>query len=105
MVKYLVTEQQIDPLCEDDYQNTALHRACAGGSLAVVEFLTSELKKYNPIKELCSDLRNKWKNTPLHKSSVEWPLGYSSILHHAAMKGHIDIVKFLTVEKHCDPML
>jgi len=25
-------------------------------------------------------------------------------LYYAAMRGHMDIVKFLTVEKHCDPM-
>ena len=25
-------------------------------------------------------------------------------LHRAAMEGHMNIVKFLTVERHCDPM-
>jgi len=31
-------------------------------------------------------------------------LGYTP-LHTAAQNGHIDIVKFFTLEKHCDPML
>ena len=65
MVKYLVNEQQIDPLCEDENGNTALHIACAGGHQAVVEFLTSELK-YVPITELMNKLQNKWSDTPLH---------------------------------------
>jgi len=26
------------------------------------------------------------------------------LYYYAAMRGHMDIVKFLTVEKHCDPM-
>ena len=30
-------------------------------------------------------------------------LRYTS-LHRAAMKGHMNIVKFLTMEKHCNPM-
>ena len=68
VVKYLVAEQQMDPLCEDEYKNTPLHRACAGGHQAVVEFLTSEHKIYNPITKLVSDLKNKWKSTPLHSA-------------------------------------
>ena len=28
----------------------------------------------------------------------------STPLHHAVARGHIDTVKFLTVEKHCDPL-
>ena len=48
VVKYLVIEQQIDPLCEDEYGNTPFHRACAGGCQAVVEFQTHYLL-YCPI--------------------------------------------------------
>ena len=39
----------MEPLCKDEYENTVLHRACAGGCQAVVEFITSELAKYNLI--------------------------------------------------------
>ena len=45
----MIIVQQIDPLCEDGYGNTPLHRVCAGGCQAVVEFLTSELKRCNPV--------------------------------------------------------
>ena len=75
MVKYLVIEQQIDPLCEDEYGNTPLHRACIGGCQAVVEFLTSEHEKYIPITKLVSDLRNKWKSTPLYSAILNGHLG------------------------------
>ena len=40
IVKYLVVEQQIAPLCEDEYESTSLHRACAGGCQAVVQQLS-----------------------------------------------------------------
>ena len=54
LVRYLVTEQQIDPLCEDS-GITPLHLACVGGHQAVVEFLSYELTKHTPITELVSD--------------------------------------------------
>ena len=68
LIKYLATEQ-IDQMCEDDYQNTPLHRAYRYGCQAVVEFLTSELMKYTPITELVSTMKNKWNS--MHTSS-EW---------------------------------
>ena len=71
MVKYLVVEQQMDLLCEDEYGHTPLHRACTSGGQAVVEFLTSELQSYAPIPKLMSDLKNS-----------------------TAAKGHLDITRF-----------
>ena len=88
IVKYLVSEHQIDPLCEDVAESTPLHRACAGGSLAVAVYLTSELKKYTPITELMSNLRNMWNSTPLHN---------------AASNGHLDILQFFISNHNCDP--
>ena len=82
MVKYLVIEQQMEPLCEDEYGNTPLHRACAGGCQAVVEFLTSEHEKYTPITQLASDLKNKWNSTPLHS---------------AALNGHLEIIRYHSI--------
>ena len=72
MVKNLVTEQQVYPLCEDEYVNTPLHRACAGGYLAVVEFLTSEMikRRKKVFKELVSNLKNKWNRIPIHTAVV-----------------------------------
>ena len=79
MVKYLVTEQQMDPLCEDEYGNTPLHRACAGGHQAVVEFLTSALQIYTPFVELLSNLKDRWDNTPLHTAASNGHLGISML--------------------------
>ena len=62
VVKYLITEQQMEPLCEDEYGNTPLHRACAGGHEAVVEFLTLEIKRYAPFSERVTSVTN---GTPL----------------------------------------
>ena len=88
VVKYLVSEQQIDPLCEDEYGNTPLHGACAGGHQAVVEVLASELTKYAPLGELMSDLKNVWNVTPLHSII---PIG------------HLGIVQFFISDLKCDP--
>ena len=109
MVKYLVIEQQMDPQCEEEYGNTPLHRACAGGCQAVVEFFTSELIKYTPITGLTSNLKNRWNRTPLHSAVANGHLGilhyfisdhncdpnilgqYGGILHYAAQVGHLHI--------------
>ena len=121
VVKYLVIEQQIDALCEDVYGNTPLHSACAGGCQAVVEFLTSELEKYNPITELVTDLRDKWSITPLHIVSRNGHLDilksfisdknfepnisdkYGRTLHIASGYGRLHTVKYLTSEQGCNP--
>ena len=50
-----------------------------GGCQTVVEFLASEHALYTPIKELVSNLKNKWDNTPLHSAAMKnwsmpkWP--------------------------------
>ena len=56
--------------CEDEYGNTALHRACAGGCQAVVELLAAEHERYNPITQVISDLKNKWHSTPFMLQSL-----------------------------------
>ena len=89
MVKYLVSDQQIDPVCEDEYGNTPLLGASAGGYQAVVEFLVSELTKYATFRELMSDLKNVWNVTPLHS---------------AISMGHLEgIVQFFISDLKCDP--
>jgi len=47
IVKYLVVEIQMDPLCECGYGNTVLHSACTSGHgcQAVVVLLTAEVEK------------------------------------------------------------
>ena len=122
VVKYLVDEQQMEPLREDEHGNTALHKACAGGCQTVVEFLTSELMQYTPIPELLSDLKNKWNSTPLHSAVAHGHLGILQFfisdqkcdpnilgqhgrtpVHYAAECGRLHIVKYLTDKQGCNP--
>ena len=86
--KYLVTEQQVEPLCQDESGWTPLHSSCVRGSLDIVKFLTEEIEKYEPMKNLMSSLTTKNNNTSLHI---------------AARNGHIDIVKFFITELKCSP--
>lgn len=78
----------MDPMFEDHYGSTALHAACVGGCMEVTEFLAVELAKYNPIKKVMSDLKNKWSNSPLHT---------------AALNGHLNLVQFFISNQNCDP--
>ena len=121
-MKYLVIEQQIDPLCEDDYGNTPLHRACASCHWTVVEFLTLELARYSPINKLMRDLKSEWNRNAIHSAVVHGHLDiihffisnqncdlniscqYSGTpLHYAAECGHLHIVKYLTDKQGCHP--
>lgn len=89
MVKHLVIEQQVDPLCQDEDGMTPLHYSCVGGDLSVVIFLTEEIEKYNPMKDILADLKEeKFGNNPLH---------------HAVFYGHLHIVQFFISKKNCSP--
>ena len=46
VVKYLVTEQQVEPLYYDERGRTPLHISCVSGGLSIVKFLTEEIEKY-----------------------------------------------------------
>jgi len=85
VVKYLVIELQIDPLYEDAYGNTALHQACSGGCLPVVELLTAELRKYYP-SNVINDFANKWHSTPLLVAVTDCFNSYSRYLHLCSRK-------------------
>ena len=91
LVKYLVIEQEINQLCEDDYGNTPLHRAYVGGLLHyAAAFGHLHIVKYLTDKQGCNP-------SCLDENKCIQ-------LHYAAINGHMDIVKFFTVRKHCDPM-
>ena len=45
VVKYLVIEQQVEPLCQDENGWTPLHLSFASNGLCIVKFLTEETEK------------------------------------------------------------
>ena len=82
MVKYLITEQQVEPLCQDEDGWTPLHVCCESGCLSIVKVLTEEIEKYKPMKDLMPSLITKKGTTPLHFAALNMKHGHSSILHH-----------------------
>ena len=80
----IVTEQQVEPLCQDESGWTPLHISCVRGGLSIVKFLTEEIKKYKSMKDLMPSLTTKNKSTPLHI---------------AAHYGHTDIARFFIADR------
>ena len=83
LIKYLITEQNCDPMCEEeDIKWTSLHHACQGGHKHIVQYLISELG--------CDP------KVPNFEGSLP--------LHIACENGHLDLTKYLITEQNCDPM-
>ena len=82
MVKYLVDEKSIDPLCEMDDRTTPFHLACQEGHLEIVKFFIEE-KGCDPL---------------YYHEKTRTPYGM------ACAGGHLDVVRYLTEERHCDPL-
>ena len=89
MVKYLVDEQLVDPLCqaEDGSAPLSLHLACVGGNVEVVAYLVKEMSKYLPLKDIVNCKNNEG----------------AALIHTAALCGHLKVVKYFTTEINCDP--
>ena len=88
LVQYLVTEQQVDPMCQSEGGDTPLHKACADDdNMDVVVYLVNAMSQHLPLKDVAS-CRGIDGNTPLHS---------------AALKGQLKIVKYFTTELNCDP--
>ena len=79
----------MDPLHLDEKGYSSLHRACGGGNLEIVKYLMKKILRYKSIRDIFSDSTSH-KTTPTHV---------------AALKGHINIVKYLIEECRCDPNL
>ena len=82
MVKYLVDEKSIDPLCVLGDRTTPFHLACQKGHLEIVKFFIEE-KGCNPMYE--------------HGK-------YQTPYVTACSGGHLDVVRYLTEERQCDPL-
>ena len=53
----------------------------ARGCLSIVKFLTEEIEKYEPMKDLMPSLTTKNNNTPLHIAALNGHIEISSVLH------------------------
>ena len=87
IVQYLIEKQQVEPFSRTSDGFTALHCACAGGSIDIIHYLAKEMSKYLPLKEVAEDQVR----------------GGFSPLHLAAMRGHLEAVKFMINELNSDP--
>ena len=103
-----------DPTGRNPHDDTALHLAVVNGHSNIVRFFISDQNCDPNIpgqhggtlqSSLCCSA---WSST--YTQVFNWWARLQSCLdenftplHYAAMKGHMDIVKFLPVEKHCDP--
>jgi ankyrin repeat protein len=122
-VKYLVGEQQVDPLCQDEDDFTPFHFACDSGDIDVIQYLVNEIKvnRYDSLDSTIND-RTKDGDTAVHRAAhlghlpvvkfflsnwnfdLNTPGQYGgSPLHRAAEGGHLDVVKYLVDVRKCNP--
>jgi ankyrin repeat protein len=132
LVRYLVAEQQVDPMCETEGGSTPLYLACQhDNNMDVVVYLVNAMSQHLPLKDVVS-CRSKDGQTPLHTAALKGQLkiikylitevncdpsivipdehhgrttkcGGRIALHYAAQKGHLHVMKFLIEDQHCDP--
>ena len=81
-VKFLVEENNYNPMQRDDQGMNAVHVAALAGNLQVMKYLITE-RDCNP--------------------ACPGPLGLAP-LHLASEQGHLDMVKYLVIEQQIDPL-
>ena len=81
IVKYLTDEQDCEPSCLDENNNTPLHRASIKGHVDIVKFFTLE----NPCDPTSQNFNS------------------NIALHNAVICGHLEVVTFLIEELKCPP--
>jgi ankyrin repeat protein len=132
LVRYLVAEQQVDPMCQTERGDTPLHQACQDDdNMDVVVYLVNAMSQHLPLKDVVS-CRGIYGRTPLHSAALHGQLkivkylttelncdpniestgehhgrttvgGGRIALHDAAQNGYLHVVKFLIEDQHCDP--
>ena len=132
LVRYLVTEQQVDPMCQAEVGSTPLHQACHDdNNMDVVVYLVNAMSQHLPLKDVVS-CRGKDGKIPLQSAALFGQLkiikyfitelncdssvvqtgelhgrptkgGGRIALHSAAQRGHLHVLKFLVEDLHCDP--
>ena len=132
LVRYLVAEQKVDPMCQAEDGSTPLHKACHDdNNMDVVVYLVNAMSQHLPLKDVVS-CRGKDGQTPLHSAALFGQLkiikyfitelncdpsiaitgehhgrptvgGGRIAVHAAAQGGHLHVVKFLVEDQHCDP--
>jgi ankyrin repeat protein len=132
LVRYLIAEQQVDPMCQTERGDTPLHQACRDdNNMDVIVYLVNAMSQHLPLKDVVS-CRGKDGHAPLHTAALYGQLkiikyfitelncdpsivitgehhgrttkcGGRITLHGAAQRGHLHVVKFLVEDQHCDP--
>ena len=132
LVRYLIAEQQVDPMCQTEGGSTPLHQACHDdNNMDVVVYLVNAMSQHLPLKDVVS-CRGRDGKTPLQSAALYGQLkvikylitklncgpsivqtgehhgrptggGGRIALHDAAQRGHLHVVKFLVEDQHCDP--
>ena len=116
VVRYLITKCNCDPaMTTDKYRNTVLHKAAAHGSLDVMKYLinhhncnpmaTNELDKtilHYAVKhiEVVKYLIIECNCDPMTVINDDG----DTVLHYAAKKGLLDLLKFMINHHNCNPM-
>ena len=124
VVKYLITQCKCDPTLITKEGFTLLHCACSQGHLEVVKYLVTQCKcdPMHIIGDGCTQLHSgnvRYLNKiPKMFDAYIYPLSVEELakaflsnissmhltaLHVACSKGHLEIVKYLITECHCNP--
>ena len=132
LVRYLVAELQVDPVCQTEDGDTPLHKDCFDdNNMDVVVYLVNAMSQHLPLKDVVS-CRGKDGKTPLQIAALFGQLkiikyliielncdpsieatgehhgrptkcGGRIAIHNAAQNGHLHVVKFLVKDQRCDP--
>ena len=114
VVKYLIIECNCNPMTIDSYGDTVLHNAAKKGLLEVLKFMINH-SKCNPMAT------NKWGETILYCAMkytevVQYLIECNcdpmtvinddgdTVLHYAAKKGLLDLLKFTISHHNCNLM-
>ena len=114
VIRYLITVHGCNPDLPDNNGDLPIHIACLKGNLNVVNYLITE-------QQCDPNIKGAFGRTPLHNACY---LGCMDIIKYLALvnsipslpdidgvlpiqvsclRGHLDIVRFLIDEQHCDP--
>ena len=131
LVRYLVAEEKVDPMCQTDNGDTPLHKACySDNNMDVVIYLVNAMSQHLPLKDVVR-CQGKDGKTPLHTAALYGQLklvkyfisefncdpnivstgehrrptggGGRIALHATVQGGHLHVAKFLIEDHHCDP--
>ena len=118
IARYLVEENQCDPMSKSTSGHTSLSLACKYGHIDFVRYLVDEQlvdptyaisETLTPLLLACSEghldvVKYLIEKGCDHTQTFQVKDGYvANLLHLTAMGGHVDTARYLIEEKECDP--